>query len=154
MDIQSCISFFNKYLCDTPLCEINNKLKYLDKIGKKFVYEHEEIIQKLINIIINNIKPHNTISGLDSIVNRDEYHDYEKFSRLIKLLNDKSIWKIIKKPENSDKILLSIGKEISTEIQDIATITKNYSLKSGKKGQLVFLGPQRLNYSNLYGLLD
>lgn len=153
-DWQECINFFNIYLVDKKLGNLNNELSYLKVIGKTFILEHEHVIAKLVSLIISNIHPYHSMTGLLNVVDRDEYHDYNKFRKLIDLLDEKSIWKMLESENLKKGINLKIGKDLSKELEDVAAITKSYETKSGKKGQLAFIGPQRLEYKDLYGLLD
>lgn len=154
VDIYECISFFNRYLVNTGIYGLSNKIMQLKKIGKQFIIEHELVLQKIVGAILDNIHPIHTITGLNNIIKRNEFHDYKKLEELSKLLETKSIWKLLKPSEHAKKIKLMIGSEISKNIKDIAAITKNYKTSSGKQGQIALLGPQRLEYDNLYDLLN
>ena len=157
-DLSQCIEFLNKYLIDCPLANIQQKLKELKPIATQFYFEHEMTIHSLINLIFSNFKPQNNLSGLSNIRERKEFFDYKKFNYVVELLEKKSIWKIVaamQAKNNSKKINIKIGEEISNDFKDMAAISSQYKNKKHQKfGYITLLGPKRIEYKDIYELLN
>ncbi len=153
-NIKACISILNKYLIDTPISEIKSKIEFLEPIAKETFHKNEVQLQNIINLILNEGKEYDHITGLHNIVKRKEYHNYETFQKLLKFLENKSIFDFVEYGQNktSGDVQIKIGDQLTDDLKGTAGIYGEYKSKKGK-GKIAIIGPLRLEYENLTGLL-
>ncbi|MDR0752738.1 MAG: heat-inducible transcriptional repressor HrcA [Mycoplasmataceae bacterium] len=155
-DIAICIRVFNDRLIDTKISELNEKLIYLKEIIKNAVHEYEFCIQQIVEKIFdfNKIKVFsNEIKGTSLITSQTEFKDIEKMNQILSLLEDTNVWKHIAfNQERSGKTNITFGDEIGRDSLAIASTT--ISLKDENKQQLSIIGPVRMDYAKVQGLLN
>ncbi len=152
-DLEICINIFNDRLLDSPLAKIIDKIKAIMPIIRDQVQNYELLMQTFINSIFN-FKTQNNISyhGRNNILENPEFNDREKMIKLLKFLENTSIWKqIAAQSTNSDKIKIINGANIGNN--DISVISNTYNLL-GKKFQLSVVGPKRMEYKKIISFLD
>ncbi len=152
-DIAICINIFNDRLIDTPVSEMKEKVNSIKDIIRSKVKEYEFIINELVNKIFDlNIKVASNVSGASKIVDLPEFQNHEKLKSVLKLLENTSVWQqIAYNREKTGKTLITFGDEIG--IEDVAVASTTINLKSSQH-QIAIVGPTRMNYSQIKGLLD
>ncbi len=152
-DIAICINIFNDRLIDTPISEIKEKVDSIKNIIHSKVKEYEFIIHELVNKIFDiNTKAKTNVSGTSKIVDLPEFYDHKKLKKVLTLLESTTIWQqIAYNREKTGKTLITFGEDIGVE--DVAVASTTINLKNSKH-QVAIVGPTRMNYSQVKGLLD
>ena len=73
-------------------------------------------------------------------------------NKLAYKLEDESFIKKVTSIDGSDEIKVYIGDE--SQIDDNTTIVKRTYDINGEKGSIAIIGPKRMDYAKVYGLLD
>lgn len=145
----------NKMLIGTPISQVSERLEYeIKPIISKQVEQYETIYGIFYDAFNDFIKRSENVHvvGKSKILYQPEYNDTEEIKRLVaKLENEDEIRKIESNKKDQD-ISIYIGSE--NDFDDNTTIIKtNYSLK-GEKGTIAIIGPKRMEYDKVVGVLN
>lgn len=153
-DISVCIRVLNDRLIDTPLININEKLKEVAPIIQSMVQNYEFFLQEFLNKIFDkNLKSTLEVSGSKNIVMHKEFTEREKVIKILDLLEDTNIWKqIALEQSKTGKTQITFGKDIGT-LEDLAVASTSI-IVNDQKHTLSLVGSTRMNYSKVIALLN
>lgn len=153
-DIAICIRVFNDRLVDTPIENIKDVVDSIKKIIKSKVHQYEFVMQELIEKIFDfNTNPvKNSIHGTKYIVSQPEFRDMEKLKSVLDMLENNNIWKqIAYNQSKTGRTSITFGSDIGNDGLSIASTSIE---GNDKLHQISIVGPTRMNYSQIKGLLD
>lgn len=153
-DVATCVKVFNDRLVDTKFSEIEFKLTPLKNIIKKMVTQYEFVIQEIVNKIFDfNMRYTNNVYGTKNLIKNTEFLDREKLIKIIDLLENTSVWEqIAYNQQKTGKTVITFGDEIGVEGVSVASTTFNSG--DGSKHQISVVGPTRMDYAKIKGLLN
>ena len=149
----------NSNLCGIAVEQIN--LGLIAAI-KEQAGAHREIISNVIDAAAEAIKPDENLkiytSGTTNIFRYPELADQQKASRLISDFEDKAALETIVQSSLSDNsetgIQVYIGNEMAADsMQDCSVVTATYELGDGMRGTVGIIGPKRMEYDKVVGIL-
>lgn len=153
-DVIICVKIFNDRLVDTPLNQITQKLNIIKEIIRQSVHKYEFVLQKVIKKIFDSnisIQQHQ-VYGVKSLMSQPEFQDVKRLKNVLSLLENASVWKHIAfTQQNKGKTIITFGNEIGEKDLTIASTTIN---SKGSVKQISVVGPTRMNYAEVKGLLD
>lgn len=152
-DVVLCVQIFNERLIDTPLKEIEPKLKVLEKIIREKIKSHEYLIDEIVMKIFNQMSFVKTdVSGSNKLLTQPEYNDLQKIKKIMDLLEDVSIWKqIAATRRKTGKSLLTFKEELG--IENLAIASTNININDISR-EISIVGPERLTNAKAAALLD
>lgn len=129
---------------------------------KKQAGVHEDIVSNVIDAVADAIKPDDDLeiytSGANNIFRYPELADNSKASEIIstfeekKQLNDLVLNTLSEEGETG--IQVYIGNETPVEsMKDCSVVTATYELGDGMKGTIGIIGPKRMDYERVVGIL-
>lgn len=145
----------NKMLFGTPIDEVNERLEFeIKPIISKQIDQYEKVYgifyDAFNDFIKNSANVH--ISGKSKIFNQPEYQDAKDIKKLVNKFDDESLIKKIDESSDSKDIKIYIGDE--NEFDDDVTIIKSKYHVKGEEGTIAIVGPKRMEYDRVVGLLD
>lgn len=152
-DVSVCVKVFNDRLVDTKFSEIQSKLDSLKKIIQKMVHEYEYVIHEIVDRIFDfNTKQKNAIYGTGNLIRQPEFSDRDKLLKILDLLENTSVWEqIAYTQEKTGKTIITFGEEIGVGGVSVASTLID---SGGQKRQLAIVGPTRMDYAKIKGLLN
>ena len=145
----------NKMLVGTPISLINERLEYeIKPIIEEQVNQYETIYSIFYNAFSDFVssKENFHVIGKTKMLEQPEYNDTNEIKRLITKLEDENEIKKIEKHNDDKDISIYIGKE--TEFDDNVTVIKTSYEIRGQKGTIAIVGPKRMEYDKVVGLLN
>lgn len=144
----------NKLLIGTPINKVSERLEFdVKPIIIKQINQYEAIYNIFYNAFTdfanNNENIH--VAGKAKILSQPEYQDASEIKKLANKLEDISIIKNIEEDIDNDDIRVYIGNENKFD-PNVTVIKKNYNA-GGEKGTIAIIGPKRMDYSKIIGLL-
>jgi len=149
----------NTNLCGLAVADIT--LGLIEQI-KRNAGIHTEIISNVIDAAAQIVHKEEDLqiytSGANNIFRYPELADNEKASEIISDFEEKQVLGTIVRERLSDTsesgIQVYIGKEMPVAgMQDCSVVTANYDLGDGIKGMVGIVGPKRMDYEKVVGVV-
>lgn len=146
----------NKLLVGTPISDVSTRLELdVKPIIKTQIKQYETVYSIFYDafndFILNKSNIH--VNGKTKIFEQPEYNDINELRRLANKLEDKDfINKVEGKDNNSDDIKIYIGEENDFD-SNVTIIRKKYHI-NGEDGTIAVIGPKRMDYQRIVGLLE
>jgi heat-inducible transcriptional repressor len=149
----------NTNLCGLAVADIT--LGLIEQI-KRNAGIHTEIIGNVIDAAAQIVHKEEDLqiytSGANNIFKYPELADNEKASEIISDFEEKQVLGTIVRERLSDTsesgIQVYIGKEMPVAgMQDCSVVTANYDLGDGIKGMVGIVGPKRMDYEKVVGVV-
>jgi heat-inducible transcriptional repressor len=116
-----------------------------------------EILNAIIPILhesLNTLETDVYLEGATNILNYPEYNDLDKAKSLLVLMDKREILGDIFS-EGQGKLSISIGSENEfDEMKDCSIVKASYSIGDNSIGKIGIIGPRRMNYSKVIGILN
>ncbi|WP_040948331.1 heat-inducible transcriptional repressor HrcA [Gorillibacterium massiliense] len=155
-DIEKFVNILNLRLKDVPLLQIRAKM--YSEIGSelsRYVGGYETLIKSLEGVLNSRDSEDRIfLSGATNMLTQPEFRDVEKVKHILDLLQETPVlMKMFSTlPEG---IQVRIGEENNMRaISDCSLITATYSIDGRNVGTIGILGPTRMEYGKVMGLLD
>lgn len=142
----------NKLLVNTPIDEVSEKLEFKIKpIIGNYVKQHEVVYETFVNVF-NEVAHKSSMQfvGKNNILKQPEFNSLEKVKDIIEKFDDSSLVNHIKADE--DGINVYIGSENEFD-EDVTIIKSKYNI-NGEVGTIAIVGPKRMEYDRIIGLLE
>lgn len=145
----------NKMLVGTPINEVSKRLELEVKpIIKTQIKQYETVYSIFYNafndFVANNSNIH--VTGKTKIFEQPEYSDITELKRLANKLEDKNLITKMEEDSNEDEIKVYIGEETEFD-SNVTIIRKKYHI-NGEEGTIAVIGPKRMDYQKIVGLLE
>lgn len=144
----------NKMLIGTPINEISERLEYeIKPIISKQVNQYETVYNIFYDAFKDFVNSSNVhVSGKAKIFEQPEYSEAKDIKRLVNKFEDETFIKRIEENNESDRINIYIGDE--SEFDENVTIIKSKYNINGEEGTIAIIGPKRMEYDRVVGLLN
>ena len=143
----------NKMLVGTPINEVSERLEFdIKPIISKKIKQYETVYNIFHDAFDDFVEQTANVhfSGKTKIFEQPEYNNINEIKRLANKFEDDSIIKNIE--ENKDGINIYIGNE--NEFDSNVTVVKSTYNVNGQKGTIAIIGPKRMEYDRVVGLLS
>lgn len=145
----------NKMLSGTPINDVSMRLELEVKpIIKNQIRQYETVYNIFYdafnNFVFNNSNIH--VTGKTKIFEQPEYSDVTELKRLANKLEDENLISKVEEISDEDEIKIYIGEETEFD-SNVTIIRKKYHI-GGEEGTIAVIGPKRMNYQKIVGLLE
>ena len=123
---------------------------------------HSQIVSDVIDAVAEAIKADDDLeiytSGTNNIFKYPELSDNQKASELITAFEEKQVLNELVQETLADEektdIQVYIGEEVKLQsMKDCSVVTATYELEEGLKGTIGIIGPQRMDYDKVVGVV-
>jgi len=127
-------------------------------MGEEFSEKHG-VIESISHLVAetesNRSKGRIAFAGPSNILNFPEYSDVEKARTFLSLLETKDTILSLLEQRQSVAFTVRIGPETGVpELEGCSLVTATYSLDNGTQGTIGVIGPTRMQYSRVLGVLS
>ncbi|ARK29310.1 heat-inducible transcriptional repressor HrcA [Halalkalibacter krulwichiae] len=154
-DLERTVNILNERLMGVPLYKLRDKLQFeIKDVLREHVGNYEQVV-KMIDPSLHIEKEEKVFySGKTNILSQPEFRDVEKVRMLLNMLEeDKTMNQILRTPVTG--IQVKIGQENKLEAFDnCSLITASYSIAGKHMGTIGILGPTRMEYRRVIGVVD
>lgn len=146
----------NKILIGTPINNVAERLEYEIKpiIAQKI--DQYEAVYNIFSKTFHDfaMKTHDSVhvSGKNLLLNEPEYNNLEEVRNILSKFEDENFIRKIEAAEKEEGVNVYIGKE--TEFDSNVTIIKTTFHRNGEEGTIAIIGPKRMEYAKVVGLLS
>lgn len=157
-EIERMVNLLNHRLTGMPIYKLKSKI--FQEIGREMerhVSHYEELMQVLDEALDPNQDMQRIfLSGTTNMLTQPEFKDVEKVKSILDLLEETPT---ITKMMNSASLVPGIQVRIGTEntheaFANCSLITATYSLENEGIGTIGILGPTRMDYARVIGILN
>ena len=152
-DIQKCTEILNDRLKGTVINEVVAKMQSIKPILADNVVKHEVLFNAFVGAFVKFASDKVYFSGKNKMLYQPEFSDIEKLKLLMSMMEDDEIWREIGKDGNELMIHNSNGPEMIWK-DDLAIVTNKFRVNENETGQLMVVGPPRMDYDRIVGLLE
>lgn len=155
-DIQNCTDVLNDRLKGTPINELQNKMKSIKPILTKCVKRHEMLFNAFYGAFVKFASEKLYFSGKSNMMYQPEFSDIEKLKELMHVMDDSNLFRQL--ISNEDKSNLALKTESGTDLvwfDDVTVVSSDIPIgDNDEKVKLMVLGPNRMQYDRILGLVD
>ena len=143
----------NKMLVGTPIDEVSSRLEFdIKPIIAKKVTQYEAVYNIFYDAFNDFTKNSSNVffSGKTNMLKQPEYSDADSIKNIISKFEDENLIKNIEEKDNG--VNAYIGEESEFD-NDVTVIKTKYNI-NGEEGTIAIVGPKRMEYDRVIGLLD
>lgn len=146
----------NKMLVGTPIANVAQRLEFEIKpiIAEKIeAYETiYSIFSKTFNDFASKASESVHVSKKNYLLEEPEYNNVEEIRKIMSKFEDQNLIDKIDATDNKDAVNIYIGNE--SEFDENVTVIKTTYKKNGSEGTIAIIGPKRMEYDRVVGLLS
>ena len=152
-DIESCMDIFNQRLKDVPVTELPEKMEEIRPELSQIVQKHDVLFMAFVKAFIKFASENVYFSGKDKMLYQPEFEDINKLKKLMSVLDDPSSWRQLGTGSTSTSVTIPNGAQL-TWVDDVAVVRSTFRINKGETGQLMVVGPSRMNYDRIVAMLE
>lgn len=145
----------NKLLVGTPINEVSERLEFeIKPIISRQIKQYETVYNIFADAFNDFLNKSQNIyfGGKTKIFNNPEYDDALEIKKLASKFEDKEIIQKTLADSNDNDIKVYIGKD--NDFDPNVTIIKSKYKLNGEEGTIAVVGPKRMEYDRVVGLLE
>lgn len=154
-EIEKFVNILNTRLNGVPLLHLRSKMyNEISEELSKHVTGYEELLKVFEQVVDNDKEDRIFLSGATKMLVQPEFKDVEKVKNFLELLDETpTLVKLISSA--TEGLQVRIGSENTVEaINNCSLITATYAVDGKTLGTIGILGPTRMEYGKVIGLLD
>lgn len=154
--LQKVTNLLNQKLQGMTIKDIEAKLlKNLKEELYQFNSLIESVVPKLFGVLEGMEDVELFLSGTTNIFNFPEYNDLLKAKSFLTMLEEKEVIRNLISSTGDQGISISIGSEnLYQEAKECSLVTATYKINGNTVGKLSVIGPTRMDYSNVVGVMN
>lgn len=152
-DLQTCCMLLNDKLTGTAICDIVEKMREIQPLLAAHIARHEVLFEAFVNAFMKFAGDHVYCSGQNNMLYQPEFYDINKLRQVMKMLEDSSLFRQLANHEGDLAVQIG-GSDELIQIDDVAVVTSKFHLNEGEEGQLMIVGPSRMQYSRVVALME
>ncbi len=152
-DVTNCCNILNDRLRGTRIENVVEKMQSLRPILAEHVIRHEMLFQAFLKAFTKFASDNVYFSGTDKLLYQPEFADVEKIKGLMKMLDDRTMWRQLTNQTQEIALKTHDGCEM-VWLDDVAVVSSKFRLSDKEEGKLMVLGPSRMDYERVTTLLD
>lgn len=153
--VKTC-EIINKMLVGTPIKEVSTRLEYeIKPIIAEKIRQYEtifSIFSQTFHDIASKKDETIRVRGKNYLLQEPEYNDVGKIKNILDKFEDRAFIEKIDATEDKAGVNIYIGKD--SEFDPNVTVIKTTYKKDGEEGTIAIIGPKRMEYDRVVGLLS
>lgn len=143
----------NKMLVGTPIDEVSARLEFdIKPIIAKKVTQYEAVYNIFYDAFNDFAKNSSNVffSGKTNLLKQPEYDDADSIKNIISKFEDEDLIRSIEAKDNGVNVYIGQDSEFD---KNVTVIKTKYNI-NGEEGTIAIVGPKRMEYDRVVGLLD
>ena len=152
-EVKKTVGLINSLISGTPIDEVSTKLEYEVKpIIGNYVKQHEQLYNAFYHVFNDFTNQEVNIVGRHKILEQPEFSsNIEKIKTVFNKLEDRETLRSIEE-DGDNNIKVYIGNE--NNIDSDVTVIKTKFKSGDEEGTIAIIGPKRMEYDRVVGLLE
>lgn len=155
-DLTACTNLLNEQLQGTPLKDVAERLRQIEPLMAARLSRHEVLFEAFVSAFTSMYSAQSADSavyGRANMLAQPEFTDPAKLQELMRALENASLFHEWAGKTGRISVPISPGSHL-IQIGDCSVVTTRFETGPGEEGQLMVIGPNRMPYSRVVGLLD
>lgn len=152
-ELSNCCNILNERLSGVSISEIPERLALIKPILAKSIKQYETIFQAFFNAFLKFANQNFYLSGTNNLFDQPEFTDVHKLKQLMNMFENSGIWRDIGSSQDALKLTHSEHSSL-VWMDDVAVVTSTFKLDEQEQGQLMVVGPSRMEYDRIVGLME
>lgn len=152
-EIKKTVGLINNLISGTPIDEIVSKLEYeIKPIIGNYVRQHEQLYNAFYHVFTDFTNQEVNVMGRTKMLEQPEFSsNIERIKNVYNKLESNEILNSIEEDDDNN-IRVYIGKE--NNIDNDVTVIQTKFKKGNEEGTIAIIGPKRMEYDRVVGLLE
>ena len=154
-DLEKLVNLLNDKLSGVALNDVRAKMySEITRELSKHTEQYEDLMRIVDQILKANERDRIFMGGATNLMNQPEFHDVRKVKLIFDLFEDQDVLRRLFDSEKAG-IRVTIGNENELEaVSNCSIITSTFTIQGRYVGSIGILGPTRMDYGKLIGLID
>lgn len=152
-DIKTCCNLLNDKLSGTPINDVVERMNEIEPLLASHVARHEVLFEAFVNAFMRFASDNVYCSGQSNMLYQPEFADIEKLKELMKMLEDSSLFRQIANHEGNMAIEIG-GEHELIQVNNVAVISSKFKINDDEQGELMVVGPTRMQYNRVVALME
>ena len=152
-DIKTCCNLLNDKLSGTPINDVVDRMRELEPLLASHVARHEVLFEAFVNAFMRFASDNVYCSGQSNMLYQPEFADIEKLKELMKMLEDSTLFRQIANHEGNMAIEIG-GEHELIQVNNVAVISSKFKINDDEQGELMVVGPTRMQYNRVVALME
>ena len=152
-EVKKTVGLINNLISGTPIDEVSSKLEFeIKPIIGNYVKQHEQLYNAFYHVFSDFTNQEVNVMGRSKMLEQPEFStNIDKVKNVFNKLESPEILQDITEDDNKN-INIYIGKENNID-SDVTVIQTKYN-KDGQEGTIAIIGPKRMEYDRVLGMLE
>ena len=152
-EVEKTVSLINNLISGTPIDEVGKKLEFeIKPIIGNYVKQHEQLYNVFYHVFTDFTNQEINVMGRNKMLEQPEFStNIEKIKNVFNKLDEREILSNIEEDDDNN-IKVYIGNE--NNIDSDVTVIQTKFKKGNEEGTIAIIGPKRMEYDRVVGLLD
>lgn len=156
-ELQQIVTYLNQKLCGLTIDQVTASL--INEL-KRDLFRRLEVLEQAFILLEESLKEEQQVrvflGGTTNILNQPEFKTVDKVRRMLDLFEQEQLlFHILEKHMDQEGVVVKIGQENELEvIQECSLITATYKIKDKTLGTVGVLGPTRMDYERVIGVVN
>lgn len=153
-EVKKTVGLINNLISGTPIDEVSTKLEFeIKPIIGNYVKQHEQLYNAFYHVFNDFTNPTDVnIVGRNKFLDQPEFSsNIDKIKNVFNKLEDRETLRSIEE-DNDNNIKVYIGNE--NNIDSDVTVIKTKFKSGDEEGTIAIIGPKRMEYDRVVGLLE
>ena len=152
-EVKKTVGLINNLISGTPIDEVTNKLEFeIKPIIGNYVKQHEQLYNAFYHVFTDFTNQEVNVMGRNKMLEQPEFSsNIEKIKNVYTKLEDQEILRNIEEDDDNN-IKVYIGNE--NNIDSDVTVIKTKYKRDNEEGTIAIIGPKRMEYDRVVGLLE
>ena len=128
-------------------------MQEIEPLLASHVARHEVLFEAFVSAFMKFATEHVYCSGKTNMLYQPEFADIENLKELMKMLEDSSLFRQIANHEGNMAIEIG-GENELIHMNDVAVVSSKFKVNDNEEGELMIVGPTRMQYSRVVALME
>ena len=151
-DIENCTDILNQRLRNVPIANLAERMEDLRPELAAAVQRHDLLFAAFVKAFVKFASDNVYFSGKDRMLYQPEFENIAKLKELMMMLDDSAVCKKIGSDERA--VMTTTRGAQLTWYNDVAIVRSTFRVSEEESGQLMVVGPSRMNYERVVSMLD
>lgn len=152
-DIRNCTELLNDQLSGTPMVKVVERMQEIQPLMAARIVRHEVLFEAFVSAFMRFATEKVAVSGRSNMLYQPEFSDLNRLKKLMKVLENSEMFRAWTGQQGNVAIPIGTRNEL-IQVDDCSVVTGKFHYNKDEEGQLMVVGPSRMQYSKVISLVD